>query len=140
MRYNTDLEDTDIKLFPPPPNRPADIQFGLQRLTSLRAKTSKAKVSEHVAHLGGLGRGNSKQHVELEVAARKWNRHSRKDGQGTWTQETILKSFITLRCSPTFSSRVLDISVGDASVGLLREADQCVLVCRVRQGEVSWHW
>ncbi|TCD69538.1 hypothetical protein EIP91_007161 [Steccherinum ochraceum] len=110
MSYNTDLEDTGIKLFPPPPTRSTEVQFSLRRLTSLRAKTSKAKVSEHVANLGGLGRGDSKQHVDLEIAARRWNRHERKDGQGTWTQETILKSFITLRCSPTFSTRVLDIS------------------------------
>ncbi|THH26299.1 hypothetical protein EUX98_g7892 [Antrodiella citrinella] len=110
MRFEEKTEDPDVKLFPRHPTQPAQIQWVLRRHASLQAKDAKMTATDVVAHLGGLGKGDAKQHVDVQVLPREWVPAERYDGQGSWMQITTLKSFIMLRSAPTFSTRLISVS------------------------------
>lgn len=111
MKFNAKHEDPNVKLFPSTPTQPSQVQFGLCRHMKLGAKTDVSSISEVVSLLGGLGKGEAKQHVGIEVMPRDWIPAEGRKGRGSWLQETTFRSFIELRCAPTFSSPVMNISV-----------------------------
>lgn len=110
-KFDAKDEDPDVKLFPSPPRQSTEVQFGLRRHLTLQAKTFKTSNSEAVSPLGGLGKGKAKQHVAVEVIPREWIPAEGREGSGYWLEETTFRSFIELRCTPTFSSSSMNISV-----------------------------
>lgn len=111
MKFNPLKEDPDLELFPRPPSQAAEIECHLRRHVWLRARGVKAENGELVGSLGGLGRNSMVQHVDVVLLPREWVPDERRNGAGRWKQEVTLRSFIVFRCSPTFSSRLMDVTV-----------------------------
>ena len=111
MKFNPLKENPDLELFPRPPSQATEIECHLRKHVWLRAKGVEAENKEFVGNLGGLGRSSTVQHVDVTLLPREWVPDQRRDGAGRWKQEVTLRSFIVFRCSPTFSSRLLDVAV-----------------------------
>lgn len=124
MKY--DADDKHKEVFPEPPSTPENVTFLLRRKLQMTAKGQSREKWETLSHLGGLGEQSSELQggkpitKGVSMTYDKWWIPSENDKHvGSWRQETTIDSSFTLKCSPSFSSSILQPEVLVSFVDIL---------------------
>lgn len=108
-----DLNDKGDKLFPAPPENPADIELVLHLEGHLRAHGVKEELDEKYELKGSLGDKASIANVRITKDQPQWTPSPDHHGKGTWARGVRFEGLLSIPFAPTFTTPIAEWHVSD---------------------------
>jgi hypothetical protein len=108
-----DLNDKGDKLFPAPPENPADIELVLHLEGHLRAHGVKEELDEKYELKGSLGDKASIANVRITKDQPQWTPSPDHNGKGTWARGVRFEGLMSIPFAPTFTTPIAEWHVSD---------------------------
>ncbi|KAJ7834380.1 hypothetical protein B0H14DRAFT_2798611 [Mycena olivaceomarginata] len=106
--HHDDLDHKGEKLFPAPPDSPADVELELKLLGHVRAHGSQHELNVKYDLKGSLGDKASVGNVRITTDEPAWNPLPDHKDKGTWTRGVRFEGFMSFPFAPTFSTATAD--------------------------------
>ena len=105
-------------IFPVPPVDPRNIELALTTTIYARAGHREERWREPAGLLAGFGKTTGKDAEStvpsVEVLDKVWipaEGSNEKSQKGSWKQQVVFTSTFTLKCPPSFTSKIMDLEV-----------------------------
>ncbi|KAJ6497516.1 hypothetical protein C8R45DRAFT_129444 [Mycena sanguinolenta] len=106
--HHDDLEHKGDKLFPAPPQSPADIELVLRLMGHMRARGSKEELDQKFELKGGLGDKAALANIRITADEPVWTPSSDHKDKGTWTRGIRYDGLMSMPFTPTSSAETAE--------------------------------
>jgi hypothetical protein len=135
--HHDDLDHKGEKLFPAPPDSPADVELELKLLGHVRAHGSQHELNVKYDLKGSLGDKASVGNVRITTDEPVWNPLPDHKDKGTWTRGVRFEGFMSFPFAPTFSTATADWHVSDVVIDLRMSEGRLICGPRVSTSSSS---
>jgi hypothetical protein len=106
--HQEDLEHKGEKLFPAPPDSPADIEFMLHLMGHMRAHGKDGELNSKYEIKGSLGDKESITAIRTTTDQPEWTPSPEHKNKGSWKRAVHFEGLMSIPFAPTFTTETAE--------------------------------